>query len=181
VPLLLLLLLLPLALLALMPVVLVQRYRAGTARRQARPWIASLTLAAMALSTVGFLVTAAVTAVWVPNAFLASSAGLGVGCVLGVLGLWLTRWDATVRTLHYTPNRWLVLAISLIVSARVLYGLSRWWRAAQSGAYDSSFITTFGVAESLAAGAIVLGYYLVYSAGVRRRIHVWHGRALRAM
>lgn len=180
-PLLLLVLLLPLALLALMPVILVQRYRAGTARRLARPWIASLTLAAMALSTLGFLVTAAVTAVWVPHAFLASSAGLGAGAVFGLLGLWLTRWEATVRTLHYTPNRWLVLALSLIVSARVLYGLARWWRAAQSGASDSSFIATFGVAESLAAGAVVLGYYLVYSAGVRRRIHAWHARPLRAL
>ena len=173
VPLLLLVLLLPLALVALMPVVLVQRYRAGTARRLARPWIASLTLAAMSLSAVCFLLAAAVTTIWLPNALGASAAGLSVGYALGVLGLGLTRWEPTARTLHYTPNRWLVLAITLVVSARVLYGLSRWWRIAQTGVDDTSFVAAVGVPESLAAGAAVLGYYLAYTAGLRRRINRW--------
>jgi hypothetical protein len=173
VPLLLLALLLPLALLALMPILLVQRYRAGTARQLARPWIATLTLAAMSLSTVSFLIAAALTTLWVPNAFQASAAGLAIGGVLGVLGLGLTRWEPTARTLHYTPNRWLVLMITFAVSARVLYGLARWWRMAQTGGNDASWGTTVGVPESLAAGAAVLGYYLVYTAGLRRRIHKW--------
>ena len=172
-PLLLLVLLLPLALVALMPVMLIQRYRAGTARRLARPWIASLTLAAMSLSTVCFLVAAAVTTVWVPNAFVASAAGLSVGCALGVLGLGLTRWEPTARTLYYTPNRWLVLAVTLVVSARLLYGLSRWWHITQTGVDDTSVVAAIGVPESLAAGAAVLGYYLAYTAGLRRRIHQW--------
>ena len=181
VPLLLLVLLLPLALFALMPVVLVHRYRAGTARQLARPWVASLTLAAMSLSTVCFLIAAAVTTVWVPNAFRASAAGLGVGGVLGVVGLGLTRWEPAARTLHYTPNRWLVLAITLVVSVRVFYGLSRWWRIAQTGVDDTSFVTAVGVPESLAAGAAVLGYYLAYTAGLRRRIHKWRESTPRVM
>ena len=55
-----------------------------------------------------------------------SSAWLG-GCLLGLLGLALTRWEHTPRALHYTPNRWLILIITLVVSARLLYGIWRIW------------------------------------------------------
>lgn len=180
-PLLLLLLALPVILIALTPFILVMRYRAGTARRLARPWVATVSLAATAISAAIFLFGAAFTTIWVPNAFSASAAGLFVGCLLGLLGLALTRWEPTVRTLHYTPNRWLVLAITLMVSARILYGLWRSWVVARSSVDDTSLILAFGVPESLAAGATVLGYYLVYSAGLRWRIRQWDKRALRAM
>lgn len=33
----------------------------------------------------------------------------------------------TPRTLHDTPTRWLVLAITLVVAARIVYGLWRGW------------------------------------------------------
>jgi hypothetical protein len=49
-PLLLLVLLLPVVLIALMPLILIQRYRVGTARRMARPWMATFNVALMALS-----------------------------------------------------------------------------------------------------------------------------------
>ena len=53
--LLLLLLVLPLLLVALMPLILIQRYRMGSARRLARPWVATLNVALTALSVVLFL------------------------------------------------------------------------------------------------------------------------------
>jgi hypothetical protein len=181
VPLLLVLLLLPLVVLALMPLILIQRYRVGTARRLARAWTATFTLVSMVFSVMFFLVAAAMTTYWIPNAFSGAAAGLGAGSVLGVLGLMLTRWEATPRTLHYTPNRWLVLIVTFVVSARVIYGLWRSWTVAQSGLYGTSVVTAFGVPESLAAGATVLGYYLVYSAGLRWRIRNWRRRVLRVM
>lgn len=55
------LLLLPVVVIALMPLILLQRYRVGTARRLARPWMASLNLGAMLLSAVFFLTGAALT------------------------------------------------------------------------------------------------------------------------
>jgi hypothetical protein len=179
VPLLLVLLALPLALVLLTPVALVQRYRAGTARRPARGWLATVNAVGMAVSATGFLLGAAITAAWVPNAFTAAVGGLAVGGLLGGLGLRLTRWDATIRTLHYTPNRWLVLAISLVVAARILSGLWRSWAVVQAGAATASVVAAFGIAGSLGAGATVLGYYLVYWIGVRRRIGQWQRRALR--
>ena len=164
-----------------MPLLLVQRYRVGTARRLARRWLATISLVATAISAALFLVAAAFATIWTPNALPAAAAGLVAGCLLGVVGLGLTRWEPTPRTLHYTPNRWLVLAITLMVSARLLYGVWRAWVVARSSVDDPSLILAFGVPESLAVGATVLGYYLAYSAGLRWRIRKWEKRSLRVM
>ena len=180
-PLLVFVLLLPMAILVLMPLILVQRYRTGTARRQARAWVANVSLAGLLLSAVCLLAGTAVTAIWIPGAFRAALAGVVVGCVLGAVGLSLTRWEFTARSLHYTPNRWLILAITLMVSARLLHGLWRSWTMARAGLTGTSFIAGLGVSESLAAGAIVLGYYLFYTAGLRWRIRQWQRRALRVL
>ena len=180
-PLLLLVLLLPLVLIALMPLILIQRYRVGTARRMARPWMATLNVALMAFSAICFLAGSAVTAVWVPNAFTGAAAGLALGFVLGLVGLALTRWEPTAATLHYTPNRWLVLLVTFAISARVLYGFWRSWTVAQSGLSGTPIVMAFGIPESLAVGGMVIGYYVAYAVGVRRRILKWQKRAVRVM
>ena len=179
-PLLILVILLPLVLLALMPLILIQRYRVGAARRMARPWIATLNVALMVFSAFCFLGGAAVTAVWVPNAFTAAAAGVGLGAGLGLVGLMLTRWEPTAATLHYTPNRWLVLVVTFLISARVLYGLWRSWTVAEAGIYGTPMVLAFGIPESLAAGGTVLGYYLAFGLGVRGRIRKWQNGSLRA-
>jgi hypothetical protein len=175
------LVLLPLVLLVLMPLTLFQRYRMGSARRKARPWLSTLGLVLMSLSTLGFLVGAAVTAIWVPNAFAGAAAGIAVGTALGVAGLLLTRWEATPATLHYTPNRWLVLLVTLMVTARVFYGLWRSWQAAQAGIYGTELVLAFGIPQSLAVGGTVIGYYIAYASGVRGRIRDWEKRPLRVI
>lgn len=180
-PLLILLALLPLLIIALTPFMLLQRYRVGSARRQGRPWTATFGLIMMIVSTIFFLVGSAITAFWVQDAFAGAAAGVGAGLLLGIVGLLLTRWEATPRTLHYTPNRWLVLIVTFIVSARVLYGFYRSFRAAQAGVTGASVALAFGIPESLAAGGTVLGYYLAYHAGVRWRVRKWQRRALRRL
>ena len=180
-PLLILLLLLPVVLLALTPFMLIQRYRVGTARRLARPWMATFAVVMMCLSTVFFLIGSAVTTIWVQDAFSGAAAGVAIGSLLGVVGLVLTRWEPTPHTLHYTPNRWLVLFITFVVSARMLYGLYRSLLVAQAGVAGTSVITAFGIPESLGAGGIVIGYYLAYGAGLRWRIKKFQRRALRRM
>jgi hypothetical protein len=179
--LLLLLLVLPLALIALMPLILVQRYRMGSARRMARPWMSTLSLVLMGFSAMFFLSGSAVTSIFVPHAFAGAAAGIAVGTGLGVLGLLATRWEATPATLHYTPNRWLVLLVTLMVSARVLYGLWRSWQVARSGVYGTEMVLAFGIPQSLAVGGTVIGYYIAYASGVRGRIREWQKRALRVM
>jgi hypothetical protein len=169
VPLLFVAVLFVLALVALMPLSLVQRYRMGTSRRRARGWLATINFFGMVLSVTLFLAAAAVTSIWVPDAFTYTAAGLTAGCVFGALGLVLTRWESAPGSLHYTPNRWLVLAITLVVTARVLYGFWRGWQTWRVAGEGTSWLAASGAAGSMAAGAVVLGYYLIYWMGVRRR------------
>ena len=159
-----------LALIALIPLSLMMRYRVGTARRRARGWLAAVNVAGFGLSVAMFLTVSAITSLWVPDAFAYTTAGLTTGGLLGVVGLWLTRWESAPGALHYTPNRWLVLAITLVVAARLVLGFWRGWQASRAGVEGTSWIAAAGVAGSMAAGAVVLGYYLVYWMGVRRRL-----------
>ena len=180
-PILLLLVFVVLAVVALIPLSIVQRYRVGTSRQRARGWLATINLAGLALSAVLFLTSAAVTNIWVPDALKYTAAGLILGCVLGIVGLWLTRWEPTIDALYYTPNRTLVLGLTLVVAARLLYGFWRGWATWRSGVDDGSWFVAAGVAGSMAAGAVVLGYYLAYWIGVRRRISRHAARPLRRL
>jgi hypothetical protein len=170
VPLLIIPVLVVLAFVALIPFALVQRYRVGTARQRARGWLAAVNLIGLALSSLMFVVTAALTTIWVPGALSYTVAGLATGWVLGIAGLWLTRWEPFHDRLYYTPNRWLVLAITLVVTGRLLFGFWRAWHTWSAGAEDAAWIAAAGVAKSMAAGAVVLGYYFVFWVGVRRRL-----------
>ena len=160
----------------LMPLALVQRYRMGTARRQARGWIATLNVVMIGLSAALLLFSAAVTSIWVPRAFPYTLTGLAVGCALGLLGVAASRWESTPQRLHYTPSRLLVLAITAVVAARIVYGIWRAWHAWQTVPEGEAWLDAAGAAGSLAAGATVLGYYLTFWAVVRRRVSA-HRRA----
>jgi hypothetical protein len=128
------------------------------------------------LSTALFALGAAISSIWMPHAFSYTVLGFGLGALLGLVGLWLTRWERGDDFLHFTPNRWLVLAILTAVAARIAYGFWRAWLSWESGVHGGSWIVASGAAQSLAAGAVVLGYYLAYWSGVRRRF-LLHRRA----
>ena len=168
-PLLLLPVVLIVAVVALMPISIVQRYRMGTARQRARGWLTTVNLVGLTVSSLVFLTSAALATIWIPHAFAYSLAGLGIGCLLGIFGLGLTRWEPARDALHYTPNRLLVLAITLLVTTRIVYGIWRSVHAWRTGVDDVTWMGVSGIAGSMAAGAVVLGYYLAYWIGVRRR------------
>ncbi|MFN2508059.1 MAG: DUF1453 domain-containing protein [Chthoniobacterales bacterium] len=163
-------LLLPVILVLALPFSLIQRYRIGTARRLGRRWVATINLLTLVFSVALFVWAAALTNFWVPKAFIYSLVGLACGSLLGLLGVGLTRWEQTSRALFYTPNRWLILVITLAVTARLLYGSWRAWHAWGATGSGTSWLAASGLAGSMAVGAVVLGYYLVYSAGVWRRL-----------
>jgi hypothetical protein len=165
------------AVLVLMPLSLFLRYRAGTARRPARRWVAAINVVAVSVSATLLLTVAAITSYWVPVALRYALAGLAAGGVLGLLGLWMTRWEATPRSLHFKPSRALVLTIMLVVAARLAYGFWRSWHAWHAAVGDTSWLVASGAAGSLAVGALVLGYYLTYWAGVWARINRHRRRA----
>lgn len=153
----------------LLPLSIVQRYRVGTARRPARAWVATLNAAGFSLSAVVGVVVAAITSWWAPGALTATAGGLVLGALLGSAGLLLSRWESQGGILHFTPNRWLVLAVTVLVVARLGYGVWRGWHA-WGVAADQSWLAEAGVAGSLAAGAVVIGYGLAFWTGVRWRI-----------
>ena len=159
-----------LACIALIPFSLIQRFRMGTMRRRAIRWVIGLNAAGTFVSALLFLATAAISTHWFPGTLTYTAAGLAAGCLAGVAGLALTRWDVAGGRLYYTPNRWLVLAITLVVTARVFYGFYRSYQAWQATLDRMAWVAASGLATSMSAGAIVLGYYLVYWIGVRRRL-----------
>jgi hypothetical protein len=170
VPVLLLLLFVVLAVIALIPVSLVQRYRMGTVRRVARGWVATLNLVALTFSSVLVLISAALMSVWVPDALRYTAMGLLGGMLLGIVGIWMTRWESTPQALHYTPHRLLVLLVTLLVTARILFGFWRAWHAWESGMDRPAWFVGAEAAGTMAAGAVVLGYYLAFWFGVRSRL-----------
>jgi len=145
------------------------RYRAGTARRQGRRWIASVNLWMTSLSAVLFLSFTLLISFWLGTAFRFALIGMGCGGILGLLGLAMTRWESQEEGLFYTPSRWLALLVTLAIAARFLYG---WWRATHSGSNVPQhwLMTASGMELSLAVAAGLIGYYLVYSIGVRLQI-----------
>jgi hypothetical protein len=168
-----------LAVVLALPFSLVMRYRAGRARRQARGWAASLNVAMLLLSIALFLGAAAMTTLWAADALRYALAGLAGGMLLGTAGLLLTRWETSPRALHFTPNAWLVLLVTVVVAARLAYGLWRTGLALMTGLDHTSEVVASGVQGSFAAGGIVLGYYLAFSIGVLRRVrrHQRHAAA----
>ena len=166
-------------LLALAGVVLLSlalRYRAGTARRQARRWVASLNVWMTSFSAIFFLSFTLLLSFWVGSAFRFSLIGMGVGGILGLLGLAVTRWESRPEGLFYTPSRWLAFLIIFAIAARVMYG---WWQATHSGSVPGDkhwLITASSTQLSLAVAAGLIGYYLVYSIGVRLRLRWYEQR-----
>jgi hypothetical protein len=169
-PLLVLVVLVMLAFVALVPISIVQRFRVGTRRRRARRWVITLNLVAVLASLSLLLPAVLITSRWVPDALPHALVGLAAGCALGLLGVVLTRWEAIDGVMQYTPNRWLVLTITTVVAARVLYGIWRTWDAWRASLEQMTWVAASGAATSMSAGAVVLGYYLVYWAGVRARV-----------
>ena len=163
-------LLIPIAFVLATPLMIVQRFRMGTARRPGRGWVATLNLVAVIFSVGVFLVAAAITTFWVPRAFGYSLAGLAVGGLLGFAGLAFTRWERRAGALQYPPQRWRVLLITVAVAARLLYGFVRAWNAWSADAAGTSWIAAAGIAQSMSVGAAVLGYYAIYAAGVWWRV-----------
>ncbi len=147
------------------------RYRAGTARRQARRWVASLNVWVTSFSVVFFLSFTLLLSFWIASAFRFALIGMGVGGILGLLGLALTLWESRPEGLFYTPSRWLAFIVVFAIAARVVYG---WWRATHAGSSGPGdqhwFNSASGTQLSLAIAAGLIGYYLVYSIGVRLRL-----------
>jgi hypothetical protein len=152
----------------LVPLSVVQRYRVGSRRQRARSWVASLQVAGFTLSAGLLVVGAAISSLWIPSALLAASGGLIGGVVVGAIGAAVSRWEHHDGVISFTPNRWLALSLAAVVAVRLAYGAWRVWAAWSTGA--PAAWTGAGIAGSMAAGALLVGYGLGFWVGVRWRI-----------
>ena len=169
------LLLIPLALLAivfawllLMPLALWQRYRRGHARRRAVRWAITVNAWLLLVSALLFVLVAWISGSWIVGAVRHAALGLAMGMALGIVGLWLTRFDHDESGLHFAPNRWLVLGLTLVVAARIGYGLGHAWQLWQADAGHVAWLAQ--QANLLAVGGLLLGHYLAYAWGLRSRL-----------
>lgn len=166
-----LLLLLPLlalvmiGLFALMwPLMLWARYRTGKARRRAQGWLVRLNAWLLAAAVPLLLLGAWFSSHWFAAAPRQTLVGLLLGVVLGLIGLWLTRFERDASGFHYTPNRWLVLLLTLLIAARIVAGVVMAWQDSRS---SLSLLDAGGL---LATGGVLLGYGLAYAWGLRARL-----------
>jgi hypothetical protein len=153
--------------LLLLPLALWQRYRRGHARRRAVGWVAAVNAWSLLVSALVFAGGAALTGLWVEGALPYALGGLAAGALAGMLGLALTRFEATPQGIYYTPNRWLVLALMLVVLARLAWG---GYRMQQAWAGDAHAAWLSQQGQVLAVGGLLLGHYLAYAWGLRRRL-----------
>ena len=151
----------------LLPLALIQRYRYGKSRRRAIGWAVSLNLFASFVSLLLFFFSAWIAGYWIADATVYAAVGASLGLLLGTAGLALTRFEPEPGGVYYTPNRWLVLGLTLIVAARLGFGLLQalhLW-----GQQDAREAWLSRQGSLLAVGGMMLGYYLSYTWGLRRR------------
>lgn len=172
-----LLLLLPLLVVAvvllwllLLPFALWQRYRLGRARRRAIAWVLAVNAWSLLVSTLVFMASAWMAGHWVDSALAHAGAGIGAGLLLGMLGVRFTRFESTPQGLFYTPNRWWVLGLTLVVVARILFGIFRLRQAWLADA-EAAWLSQQG--SMLVVGGLLLGHYLAYAWSLRGRLRQW--------
>jgi hypothetical protein len=150
----------------LFPLAIIQRYRHGKARRRVQPWAVRVNAWLLAASTLLFVAFAWVMERWVDDALADAGIGLAVGGAVGLLGLALDRFESTPQGIFRTPNRWLVLALSLLVAARI--GIGLWLAWSDAPATDATAWVTRG--GLLGVGGVLLGYAALTGWGLRFRI-----------
>lgn len=173
------LLLLPLAVLALlllwlllMPFGLLLRYRRGRARQRAYGWIVATNAWLLLVSVVLFLASAWASGLWVPLALEWAAAGLAVGMLVGLAGVWRTSFEATASDFHYTPDRWLVLLLTAVVALRI--GLGIWQAMNRLRGMDVTSGLLVDAGSLFAVAGLLMGYHLVYAWGLRQRWRTWN-------
>ena len=158
-------------LLLLRPLGLWQRYRSGRARRRALPGWATLNAAGLLLSSALLLAGAVLAGIWIEGAAWNAGAGLLAGLLTGAAGLWLARFEAGNGQLHYTANAWLVLALTILVAARVaLAAWQAWHRAFEGVPAPVPWPWLAQPASLWAMGGLLLGYHLAFALGLRRKL-----------
>ncbi len=155
--------------LLLLPFLLLQRYRLGRARQRAIGWVVGANAWLLLLSAALLLAGAWLGQRWVADALPLATAGLAAGILLGLVAVRLAVFELTPKGMFHTPNRWLVLMLTLAVAARIALGIWQGWLHLRAGGEAQGLLAEQG--SLFALGALLLGYYLAYAWGLRRALH----------
>ena len=123
----------------------------------------------LAASLPVFVVSYWMTTCWVPDALRDALIGLLTGMLLGIISLWMTRFERDGKPLWYTPNRWLMLALTIVVAMCILAGLWVGWRHLTSHAH-SALAPWLEAGAWAAIAALFLGYGVAYLWGLRAHL-----------
>ena len=161
-------------LLLLWPLALWNRYRVGTSRRRPLRWLTRLNAWLIPASALVFLGGTGIAQLFVVNALPYAALGVLAGLGLGGLGWLLTRVEHRPGQVWYTPNRWLVLALTLAVVARVFAGVWQAW-ARMHG--EHAALAAWGPlgepAGLFAVAGLVVGYHAAYAVLLQWRLGRW--------
>lgn len=150
----------------LLPLATIQRYRHGRARRRVQPWAVGANAWLLAVSALVFLASAWALGNWIPGALRDAVVGLAAGALVGMAGLRLDAFESTPKGFFRTPNRWLVLGLSLLLAARLALGIWLAWRDA-AGSDAWAWVTRGGL---LGVAGVLLGFALATAWGLRARM-----------
>jgi hypothetical protein len=151
------------AIVALIAWRLYSRVRRSLGRQRLSPWRPWITVTILPL----VIVLLALQSRAQPTLIGASLAcGVAVGIALGVLGLRLTRFEASADGLYYTPSAHLGIALSALLVGRILWrllvnGLPGAPGAASPPQHALTPLTVLLVAT-------LAGYYVTYAIGLLR-------------
>jgi hypothetical protein len=142
------------------PFALWRRVRTGHLRRRVVLWPFRVRRVMLALGLVVFLAIALPIAGGIGSpAGLELLAGAGTGLALGLLAAALARIDVERGAAFLAPNRWMVLAVALLLVARLVW-IGRDWLAGDADAHR----------HAIALGAALVGFATAHAAVLARRL-----------
>lgn len=138
-----------------------RRVRRNIGRQKLRPRRAITSISI--LSAISILI--AVTSFQNSNLLLGFGGGLLPGALLGLVGLRLTRFEATDEGHFYTPSAHIGVAISLLFVGRMIYRFMTMPNIVSDAAAAGHPPPMQSPLTSFIIG-LTVGYYLVYQAGL---------------
>jgi hypothetical protein len=90
--------------------------------------------------------------------------GVLLGVVVGLVGLYLTRFEATADGHFYTPNTYIGVILSLLLVGRLAYRMGLLYSASQTAGPPS--VDVFQSPLTLFLFGVLAGYYVAYYLGV---------------
>jgi hypothetical protein len=155
------------AMAALILFALYRRFRGVFGRQPLRPTKLRSRIAVLAVVAVLF----GLRALHSPAMMGAGLAGLAAGAVVAWWGLRLTRFDLMPGGIFYTPNAYLGAALAAVLIGRVVYRFVLLYPALETAKAEtgSAFAGYTSSPLTFALFALVIGYYIVYCAGLLSR------------